>query len=232
MDWQPGVDPRERAAVERQIMARWQQGQQMPGGEGQQTGFGAAQPQRQRGDNAFSPGRAQPMQMPSYGTPYGQQGGGQGFGAYSPQGGQQNNMAVSQQYSPMGNLAYAQPGQRPPPFQAAYGQIGGGFSSQPNFAQRDAFISNINNQLGQMQQQSWANPGSAGAPQFNFGRMWGQAGEMVERGWQSPLAGLFGDVAAFSSPEAAAAQGVQGPLRRVGNQFIAANAQAPEGFYL
>lgn len=220
MDWRPGVDPQERSAFERQIMARWQQGQQMPGGEGQQTGFGAAQPQRQRGGNAFSPGRAQPMQMPSYGTPYGQQGG------------QQNNMAVSQQYSPMGNLAYAQPGQRPPPFQASYGQIDGSFSSQPNFAQRDAFISNINSQLGQMQQQSWANPGSVDAPQFNFGRMWNQAGENVAQGWRNPLAGLFGDVAAFSSPEAAAARGVQGPLRRVGNQYIAANAQAPEGFYL
>lgn len=98
----------------------------------------------------------------------------------------------TQQYSDAGNLAYAMPDQRPQPFQAAYGQIGGGYSSQPNFAQRDAFVSNINNQLGQMQQQSWASPGSVGAPQFNFGQMWGQAGDMVQQGWKNPLAGLFG----------------------------------------
>lgn len=185
----------------------------------------AGWPQRPISD----PGRAQPMQMPSYGTPYGQGGGG-GFGQYSPQGGGEwhGNGVGFQPYAPRreggsgrsqegmgwmggergfaarggresgfggfpdGNMAYASPERRPPPFQAAYGQIGGGFSSQPNFGQRDAFINNINNQLGQMQRQSWANPGSVGAPQFNFGQMWNQAGDMVQRGWQSPLAGLFG----------------------------------------
>jgi hypothetical protein len=93
---------------------------------------------------------------------------------------------------PDGNLAYAPPYQRPPPFQAAYGQIGGGYAPQQNAGQRDAFISNINDQLGRAQQQSWASPGSVGAPQFNFGQLWGQAGDMVQQGWQSPLAGLYG----------------------------------------
>jgi hypothetical protein len=57
----------------------------------------------------------------------------------------------------------------------------------PNFQQRDAFISQINNQLGQMQNQSWQQPGM-GAPQFNFPTMWGQAGEMVQQGFQNPFA--------------------------------------------
>lgn len=105
----------------------------------------------------------------------------------------------TQQYSSAGNLAYARPDQRPQPFQAAYGQIGGGYSDQPNVGQRDAFISNINNQLGQMQQQSWARPGSQGAPQFDFGQMWGQAGDMVQQGWQNPLAGLFGGASPAAS---------------------------------
>lgn len=117
---------------------------------------------------------------------------------------------------PSGNLAYAPPDQRPPPFQAAYGQIGGGYAPQQNAGQRDAFISNINNQLGQMQQQSWASPGSVGAPQFNFGQMWGQAGDMVQQGWQSPLAGLFGG----ASP-AASARLLPG----------AAPPPPPQGFY-
>lgn len=123
---------------------------------------------------------------------------------------------LTQQYSDAGNLAYAMPDQRPQPFQAAYGQIGGGYSSQPNFAQRDAFVSNINNQLGEMQQQSWANPGSQGAPQFNFGQMWGQAGDMVQQGWQNPLAGLFG-----GAPPAASARLLPG----------ASPPPLPPGFY-
>lgn len=123
----------------------------------------------------------------------------------------------TQQFSGAGNLAYAPPGQRPPPFQAAYGQIGGGYAPQQNAGQRDAFISNINNKLGQMQQQSWASPGSVGAPQFNFGQMWGQAGDMVQQGWQSPLAGLFGS------------QGNAQPSGRLNSQFTGPRPPQPPG---
>lgn len=73
-----------------------------------------------------------------------------------------------------------------PAFEQLWGDIGGGYGQSPNFAQRDAFISQINSQLGQMQQQSWNQP--MGAPQFNFPQMWQQAGQMVQQGWQNPFA--------------------------------------------
>lgn len=78
-----------------------------------------------------------------------------------------------------------------PAFQASFGNPFGGPTQQPNFGQRDAFISNINNQLGQMQQQSWLQPGSIGAPQLDFQNLWGRAGDMVKQGWQNPLTGLL-----------------------------------------
>lgn len=80
-----------------------------------------------------------------------------------------------------------QPANRPPPFQATTQNFDGSQSQMPNFQQRDAFISQINNQLGQMQQQSWQQPGM-GAPQFNFPQLWGQAGQMVQQGFQNPFA--------------------------------------------
>lgn len=78
------------------------------------------------------------------------------------------------------------PAPQQPAFQGMWGNIGGGYSQTPNFAQRDAFISQINSQLGQMQQQSWNQP--MGAPQFNFPQMWQQAGQMVDQGWRNPFA--------------------------------------------
>jgi hypothetical protein len=99
------------------------------------------------------------------------------------------------QYNPQGaggnfsawdpNIANNAQATRPPPFQASYGQLGGGFSGQPDTQQRDAFISQINNQLGQMQGQSWQR--QMGAPQFDFARMFGQAGNMVQQGYQNPF---------------------------------------------
>jgi len=83
-------------------------------------------------------------------------------------------------------------------FTAQYGNMNGGYSSQPNYGQRDAFIQNINdttagyqgNQgtyLGQgAPPQSWGQ-----APQYNVPQMWQQAGNMVSNGWQNPLSGLF-----------------------------------------
>lgn len=128
---------------------------------------------------AYQPGKAQPNAPKSQGTPYGVFNGGSDLAAPpSPP-------------PPNGNMAYAQPDMRPQPFQAAYQGFDGSFSGQPNYGQRDAFIQQINNQLGQMQAQSWQNPGM-GPPQFNFPQMWGQAGNMVQQGWQNPLAGLAG----------------------------------------
>lgn len=79
------------------------------------------------------------------------------------------------------------PMSRPAPFQSTTRNFDGTTSQMPNFQQRDAFIAQINNQLGQMQNQSWQRPGM-GAPQFDFPTMWGQAGEMAQQGFQNPFA--------------------------------------------
>jgi hypothetical protein len=89
---------------------------------------------------------------------------------------------------PAANVANSPFANRPPPFQAATQNFDGTQSQMPNFQQRDAFISQINSQLGQMQGLSQARPGM-GAPQFNFPQMWGQANQMVRQGWQNPFAG-------------------------------------------
>ena len=117
-------------------------------------------------------GQAQPQQPQSQGTPY------------NPQQGQNFSGFGSQQGGPFS--AWANNAPRPPAFQSQTNNFDGTQSQAPNFQQRDAFISQINNQLGQMQQQSWQQP--MGAPQFNFPQMWGQAGQMVEQGWQNPFA--------------------------------------------
>ena len=91
-----------------------------------------------------------------------------------------------QQYMAPGNPLPG-PMSRPAPFQATTRNFDGTTSEMPNFQQRDAFIGQINNQLGQMQNQSWQQPGM-GAPQFDFPTMWGQAGEMAQQGFQNPFA--------------------------------------------
>lgn len=75
------------------------------------------------------------------------------------------------------------------PFSASYGMIGGGFSPEPQYAVRDAFINNINNAL--QQGMSFGTPEPAGPPQLDFNSLYGQAQQMVADGWSNPLAGLF-----------------------------------------
>lgn len=122
------------------------------------SGFRGAAPIRSQ----FGPDSAQPKQPQPQGTPYNPQQG-QPFGAWGQQ--------------PMP--------QRPPAFESRTQNFDGTQSQMPNFQQRDAFIQQINNQLGQMQSQSWNQP--MGAPQFNFGQMWQQAGQMAQDGWQNPF---------------------------------------------
>lgn len=130
-------------------------------------------------------GQAQPRQTQPQGTPYNPQQGGN-FSAYNPppQGG------GFSAWDP--NIANDAQATRPPAFQASYGQLGGGFSDRPDTRQRDAFISQINNQLGQMQGQSWQR--QMGAPQFDFARMFGQAGNMVQQGYQNPFSQPAGEL--------------------------------------
>jgi len=129
----------------------------------------------------FAAGRAQPQQQ-FRGTPYNPQQGQNFAGFGSQQGG------AFSAWNP--NIANDAQAQRPPAFQAQTFNFDGTQSQMPNFQQRDAFINNINTQLGQMQGQSWNQP--MGAPQFNFPQMWGQAGQQVQQGFQNPFAGQLG----------------------------------------
>lgn len=175
---------------------------------------------------SYSPGQAKPQQSPwSTSTKYGQDrpsGGTPSAKASGPVGGQPANRPMYGIYAPgstaedinrAGPDALPSPSQpaanRPPPFQATTQNFDGTQSQMPNFQQRDAFIAQINNQLGQMQQQSWQRPGM-GAPQFNFPQMWGQAGQMAQQGFRNPFAipaGQQGALAPLSQPGGPAGAG-------------------------
>lgn len=101
-----------------------------------------------------------------------------------------------------------QPYNNPPPQQPYYGTPeshypGFASGSQPQvfnlpamdqgpqfYNQRDAFINNINQSLGQQMMQNFGSSRPI-PPQLDFGALWGQAGEMARNGWTNPLAGLF-----------------------------------------
>jgi hypothetical protein len=85
-------------------------------------------------------------------------------------------------------------GQQPPFTQAMQTPFG---QMNPNqyYQQRDAFIQTANDQMGQymanggVYQGQGAPPPTWGQqPQFNPMQMWGQAGDMVQQGWQNPYA--------------------------------------------
>jgi hypothetical protein len=90
-----------------------------------------------------------------------------------------------------GNMAYATPDKRPQPFQQRMTDwTGRQTDPSQGFAQRDAFVQNINQSRSQ-HAAGWGQ-GNYRAPPKNFGAMWGQAGDMAKGGWQNPLSGLFG----------------------------------------
>lgn len=154
-------------------------------------GVGTQQKKTSTG-SPFATGQAQSQQSPyATSTPYQKNPAGD-FAAYSPnttvtqtpeQGSSPFSQAPQMPTSQTdGNWAnYASP-QRPSPFQATYGSPMGGQYEQPNFAQRDAFIQNINNQMT-----PYMTGQASGAPQFNFSQAWSQAGQMVNDGWQNPF---------------------------------------------
>ena len=134
-----------------------------------------------------NPGMAQPIQPPSQGTPY------------TPPEIRRPAQTWTQQLREYDAMQARQPqaanrtppfsldprtGSRQPQFSASYGGMFGGPSfSTPNFAQRDALIQRLNDnmlpyQLGQR----------TGAPQFNIPQLFGQANQMVASGWRNPFA--------------------------------------------
>lgn len=97
--------------------------------------------------------------------------------------------ATAPQYSPgqgQGNLAYATPDQRPAPFTQSSSFMGQPVDPGQFYGQRDAFINNIN-----QARQSFAQNPTPQGQQLDFPGLWSQAGNMVQQGWQNPLAGLM-----------------------------------------
>ena len=76
-----------------------------------------------------------------------------------------------------------------PSFNATYTNFDGSVTDKPNFPLRDAFVQNINDAMMpyHMGQQS-------GPPQFDFQAMLARSRDMVEAGYQNPLAALFGEI--------------------------------------
>lgn len=93
-------------------------------------------------------------------------------------------------YSPGMQFSFAPPPSAVP-FQSASMGFDGVLSETPNYVQRDAFVNNINNSLGDFWMANRTNQ-QAPPPQFNFADLWSRAGDMAANGWQNPLAGLFG----------------------------------------
>lgn len=179
---------------------------------------------QQRGQASFRPGMAQPIQPQSTGTPYGRpvnMGGAYGGQPSSDMASWSTRGAASAaiggrpvaQYGP-GSYGGAR-GENPfsgiQPFtqtlNTPYGQMDPG----QYYQQRDAFIQSANNQMGQYM------PGGQShgqQPQFNPQQMWGQAGQMVQQGWQNPMAqpGTDSLFAAGTSPAYAAAHPDDGPF--------------------
>jgi hypothetical protein len=156
--------------------------------------------------SSYSPGRAQPIQPPSQGTPfqaYNQQ---QGAPRSAPQFGGDVMFAGGTPYfngrpGPMPRQQKAAPPRETPavgaqpqvPFTQSAVGVGGQQFSDPSqaFAQRDALIQRINEARAPMFANSGMYMGGAAPPPpqpLDFNALLGQANEMVAGGWQNPFA--------------------------------------------
>jgi hypothetical protein len=71
----------------------------------------------------------------------------------------------------------------PAGFYPSYGSPFGGQFGQPQTGQIDAFIQRLNDTMT-----PYHTGVLTGQPQFNMNQLWGQAGNMVQGGWQNPFA--------------------------------------------
>lgn len=140
-----------------------------------------------QGQPMFRSGQAQPKPPQQQGTPYGQQ---FNYADWLQQGRPESGQAAWQQAGspksrPQGGNYQAWSPQNIQPFTQTLNTPFGQMNPGQYYQQRDAFIQSANNQMGQYM------PGQqmhGQAPQFNVGQMWGQAGDMVQQGWQNPFA--------------------------------------------
>ena len=135
--------------------------------------------------SAYTPGKAQPTQTPSQGTPYGQlpttgspaTSYADAWNAAMPKGGHGVTFTPARSVigAGAGNMAYAQPSQRPEGFVTqSYDLQGNPVAQGQQAQQRDAFIAQI-----------LQTPRDT--PQYDFQGMLGKAGDMVKDGWQNPF---------------------------------------------
>jgi len=165
-----GGDGRQREQQPRNDFSPWRDGQSMGRGQIHQMTYGRpfgvpagtveAQPQQYSspgGPAAFTPGMAQARPPQSTGTPYG--------------------MAAPA---------------RPPFSSTMYDGFGNQTTPEQFYPQQQAMVSQIFGRLGQMDSGTYLGPGSppptwGRIPEFNYGEMWDQAGQMVQQGWQNPM---------------------------------------------
>ena len=184
--------------------------------------------------SSYHPGKAQPTQSPSQGTPYGQlpptgspaTSYADAWNAAMPKGGDGVTFTPARSVigAGAGNMAYAQPGQRPEGFSTqSYDLQGNPVTQGQQAQQRDAFVSQI------LQ-------APRDTPQHDFQGMLGKANDMVKDGWQNPFNfnQQQGQTAQPPSPGGQpSSPGVQGrPDNRMAIQdlFTQNNIQAPPGF--
>jgi len=87
--------------------------------------------------------------------------------------------------SDAGNYSYAQQGYRPDAFTQQATDFSGATSASPDYARRDAFISQLNDRLSRYQ--SGVSPiSNAPPPSYDIRSMWDTAGKMVKSGWSNP----------------------------------------------
>jgi hypothetical protein len=90
--------------------------------------------------------------------------------------------------SDMGNYAYAQPGSRPDAYSQRTTDFTGATSTAPDFARRDAFISQLNDRLGNYQSGVFGAAQPLAQPTYDVQSLWNNAGKMVKSGWSNPFA--------------------------------------------
>ncbi len=159
--WFGGGSQRGESAPRRQAFGPDANGTTPASGPGGAPQYYAQQPRQ----TAFRPGMAQPIQPQSTGTPYGRPA----------------NMSVEYGGQPGGENPFSGIQPFTQTLSTPYGQMDPG----QYYQQRDAFIQSANSQMGQYMP---GGPSSGQPPQFNPQQMWGQAGQMVEQGWQNPFA--------------------------------------------
>lgn len=99
--------------------------------------------------------------------------------------------------SDAGNYANSNTGDLSPFTSQMIGMFGQPTTPQDFYPRQQAMIAQINGMMGNVDSGTYLGQGAppagwGGMPAFNPQQLWANAGDMVNNGWQNPLAGLFG----------------------------------------